>query len=247
MMDCIDIKDERIIQLYCQYGAEGLGVFYYLYGRLMSQSSKLKIEDCAKVSRILRVDECIIKEIINDSGIFTMVDGVIHCKEIDDALSFKKERSELRRMAVQKRWHQKKCKEEHLVETATGVIPEVIVEVVKPQKVKKTLEERCLEFRNSLMPFLSEYGKEMITEFYNYWTEPNPSKTKMRFEMEKTWDVRRRLDTWLKRSLGFNKCNKGKSLSEETEDVVMSAMVELYKRGEITLEELQKERKQLIS
>lgn len=132
---------------------------------------------------------------------------------------------------------------------------EVVVEVmtapstlpVKTPSVKKTLEERCLEFRNSLMPFLSEYGKEMITEFYNYWTEPNPSKTKMRFEMEKTWDTARRLETWLKRSLGFNKSNKGKSLSEETEDVVMSAMVELYKRGEITLQELQKERKQLIN
>ena len=132
---------------------------------------------------------------------------------------------------------------------------EVIVEVmtapstlpVKTPSVKKTLEERCLEFRNSLIPFLSEYGKEMITEFYNYWTEPNPSKTKMRFEMEKTWDTARRLETWLKRSLGFNKNNKGKSLSEETEDVVMSAMVELYKRGEITLQELQKERKQLIN
>ena len=118
---------------------------------------------------------------------------------------------------------------------------------VKTPSVKKTLEERCLEFRNSLIPFLSEYGKEMLTEFYNYWTEPNPSKTKMRYEMEKTWDTARRLETWLKRSLGFNKSNKVKSLSEETEDVVMSAMLELYKRGEITLEELQKERKQLIS
>lgn len=127
------------------------------------------------------------------------------------------------------------------VMTALSTLPE------KTPSVKKTLEERYLEFRNSLMPFLSEYGKEMITEFYNYWTEPNQSKTKMRFEMEKTWDTARRLETWLKRSLGFNKSNKGKSLSEETEDVVMSAMVELYKRGEITLQELQKERKQLIN
>lgn len=107
-MEYIDIKDERIIQLYCQYGAEGLGIFYYLYGRLMLQPSILKTEDMSKISRVLRVKESLIEEIINDSGIFTVIDGVLHCKEIDDALSFKKERSELRRKAVQKRWRQQK-------------------------------------------------------------------------------------------------------------------------------------------
>jgi hypothetical protein len=36
----------------------------------------------------------------------------------------------------------------------------------------------------------------MCNEFYLYWTEPNKSGTKMRFEMEKTWDIGRRLARW---------------------------------------------------
>lgn len=62
-----------------------------------------------------------------------------------------------------------------------------------------TLEQRTKVFYDSLVPFVEVYGKEMIRAFYNYWTEPNKSKTKMRFELEKTWDVSRRLVTWANR------------------------------------------------
>lgn len=100
------------------------------------------------------------------------------------------------------------------VMTAPSTLPE------KTPSVKKTLEERCLEFRNSLMPFLSEYGKEMLTEFYNYWTEPNPSKTKMRFEMEKTWDTARRLETWLKRRKEYSKMSNIVSKTQKNREIL---------------------------
>ena len=38
-----------------------------------------------------------------------------------------------------------------------------------------------------------------IGKFYNYWTEPNRSGTKVRWEMEKTFEVQRRLLNWLSR------------------------------------------------
>ena len=37
---------------------------------------------------------------------------------------------------------------------------------------------------------------EMGKNFLEYWTELNKSQTKMRFEMEKTWDTKRRLGRW---------------------------------------------------
>ena len=46
----------------------------------------------------------------------------------------------------------------------------------------------------------STYPKQMKDEFIAYWTEPNKSLTKMRFELEKTYDLGRRLVTWQKRS-----------------------------------------------
>ena len=62
------------------------------------------------------------------------------------------------------------------------------------------LKKRTKEFYQTLIPFTNTYGKEMVREFYNYWTEPNKSKTKMRFELEKTWDTSRRLLTWSNRN-----------------------------------------------
>ena len=57
-------------------------------------------------------------------------------------------------------------------------------------------EKRETEFYQTLIPFLEIYPKELIRKFYEYWKEPNKSKTKMRFELEKTWDLSRRLTTW---------------------------------------------------
>ena len=58
------------------------------------------------------------------------------------------------------------------------------------------IEERKLKFARTLEPFLYKYGKEMIRKFYDYWVEPNKSNTKFKQELQKTWDVKRRLESW---------------------------------------------------
>ena len=45
----------------------------------------------------------------------------------------------------------------------------------------------------------------MLNDFYKYWTEPNKTLTKFRQEMEKTWDLERRLETWAKNDKNFSK------------------------------------------
>ncbi|MDR2774021.1 MAG: DUF4373 domain-containing protein [Tannerella sp.] len=73
------------------------------------------------------------------------------------------------------------------------------------KKAALELEKREKAFYSSLIPFVEKYPKEMIREFYDYWTEPNKSKTKMRFELQKTWDVSLRLSTWARRDKNFNR------------------------------------------
>ena len=66
------------------------------------------------------------------------------------------------------------------------------------------LEIRRIKFINELnKEFHTKYPKELRKAFFEYWTEPNRSKTKMRFELEKTWDTGRRLSRWANNS--FNK------------------------------------------
>ena len=46
--------------------------------------------------------------------------------------------------------------------------------------------------------------KETRAEFCDYWTEKNKSKTKMRFELEKTWDTYKRLFRWINNKKKWN-------------------------------------------
>jgi len=66
------------------------------------------------------------------------------------------------------------------------------------------IEARSQIFKDSLLEYKNKHQVNMLKEFYNYWTEPNQSKTKMRFELQKTWSLDRRLETWAKRENSFN-------------------------------------------
>lgn len=58
------------------------------------------------------------------------------------------------------------------------------------------LDKRRNTFTEQLRPYVQIYGRDMVNEFWKYWTEPNKSKTRMRFELEKTWDLNLRLQRW---------------------------------------------------
>lgn len=70
---------------------------------------------------------------------------------------------------------------------------------------KNNIDSRKLKFASTLEPFLETYGRDMLNSFYAYWTEPNKSNTKFRQELEKVWDLKKRLNTWAKNDTNFNK------------------------------------------
>lgn len=69
---------------------------------------------------------------------------------------------------------------------------------------EELFKERKLKFASTLEVFKDEYPREMLKAFNAYWTEPNTSGTKFRRELEKTWDLKRRLETWAKNDKNFN-------------------------------------------
>ena len=69
--------------------------------------------------------------------------------------------------------------------------------LITPRKAPLTTadrEEREQAFREQADKFIPEYGRKMIDAFCDYWTEFGGKK--MRFEKEKTWELKRRLQTW---------------------------------------------------
>ena len=76
---------------------------------------------------------------------------------------------------------------------------------IKLDNNKTSLETRTLAFKEKLVPFKNKYEMDLLKNFFQYWTEPNLSKTKMLFELQKTFDIERRLSTWASRQKDFNK------------------------------------------
>jgi hypothetical protein len=58
------------------------------------------------------------------------------------------------------------------------------------------ISNRRKDFVLNVMSF--DYDKNILNSFVDYWTEPNKSKTKMKFELQQTWSTNLRLKTWAK-------------------------------------------------
>jgi len=82
----------------------------------------------------------------------------------------------------------------------------IIEKNIKENNVAKlpsnNLQDKELLFKETLRPFIDKYPTEMLKAFFLYWTEPNKSG-KMRFELQPTWEVSRRLANWA--SKDYNK------------------------------------------
>jgi hypothetical protein len=86
---------------------------------------------------------------------------------------------------------------------------QIMQEFISNDEVKNKLKEELSKKYNCDINFI---GNE-INKFIAYWTEPNKSGTKQRWEMEKTFELTRRLATWLNNIEKFNKStNKPKTI-----------------------------------
>lgn len=71
-------------------------------------------------------------------------------------------------------------------------------------KVILSIAERKMNFANQLAIYKKDYSKDILNEFYLYWTEHGTNDKKMRFEKQTSFDVSRRLNNWLKNSAKFD-------------------------------------------
>lgn len=86
-------------------------------------------------------------------------------------------------------------------------------EYIKPTSINKNKEIiitnnitiRKLNFVNQVS--LLDYDVDLQKAFCDYWTETNPSKTKMKFELCKTWDINLRLKNWQRNEKQWAKPN----------------------------------------
>jgi hypothetical protein len=97
----------------------------------------------------------------------------------------------------------------------------------KKIEIKKTIEDREKLFIENLHVFIPEYGNETIIAFFNYWSEKTQGGQKMRFETEKTWEIKKRLNTWKNNEQKFK--NNGNRRTEKQDDTLGTHFVSSIK------------------
>ncbi len=79
------------------------------------------------------------------------------------------------------------------------------------KKTEKFIDKVRKEFKGIT---INKSQVEELKKFVSYWTEPNKSKTKLRWEMQPTWDMKRRIGTWMRNNDDWgNNNNKTKSIT----------------------------------
>ncbi len=147
-------------------------------------------------------------------------------QQIDEDDNRRKEISEKRKESANSRWgmqlHANGCncmQMDAIASPDTSPVPQQPKQKkpkADPEAIKQRQEAKKEDFYQSLVPFVKVYGKEMVREFFDYWTEPNKSGSKWRFELEKTWDLSRRLNTWASRNrVPSSSCNGNNRTSNQ--------------------------------
>jgi len=111
------------------------------------------------------------------------------------------------RIAIANKSHSDRCPSQSKVKESK----------VKEKKVKesKDIKERKKDFAEKLAGFKETYSSELLRAFYEYWTEHGENDKKMRFEKEKSYDIKRRLATWKNREKNFKPKNDIPTVEEQ--------------------------------
>lgn len=111
--------------------------------------------------------------------------------------------------------HKSEIKEEEIEKNLPGDELEKKLREVKlrEERGKNTLTQKTEDFILEVKEITSNAENTNQTEiekFCSYWTEPNKSKSKLRWELQPTFDIPRRLGTWFMNDKNFSNNNKPK-------------------------------------
>jgi len=149
-----------------------------------------------------------LRELI-DCNAIKEIEGQIVISFLDSQLKGLESKSQKARESANKRWN--KGENANAIRTHTKRNANRIEE----NRIEEIKESKEAVFKKNLLTFKENYTLELLEKFFLYWTEKNPNGKKMKFEMQKTFDIERRLLTWSKNEKNFNGNSNGKMTTEE--------------------------------
>jgi len=90
-----------------------------------------------------------------------------------------------------------KINEEQVLQILNNLLVKDCTTINKNKEIiiNNNISNRRNDFVFEVLTF--DYKESILNGFIDYWTEPNKSNTKMKFELNKTWKTDLRLKTWV--------------------------------------------------
>jgi hypothetical protein len=183
-------NDTKILFLRHQLGMEGYGIYWFLVEQLASAGGKLPLELIPVLAMQMQCTDVKVNGVLMNFNLFTIESGEFYSERLQNHLALRQKLSESGKTGANNRW------------LNGGAIREAIGEgnakkrKEKEIKVKETIIDYREEFINKLIPYKLELDNE-YENFLMYWTEPNKNG-KLRYELEKFFNLERRILTWNK-------------------------------------------------
>lgn len=188
--DSNSFEDEKVALLYMEYGYEGLGLFYTILEKLSKQEKPIKtnvLKMQLKVGK--KLEKC--WNFMESIDIISSNNGETFNKQL---LNFS-EKYKIKKEKNLKRISQWRDNQED-AENVTRYESVCNTPKVKESKVKLSKVNSIDIFIDKILEHKDLLGSS-YNEFLEYWTEPNKNG-KLRYELEKFFDAKRRINTWIK-------------------------------------------------
>jgi hypothetical protein len=192
-------NDTKVLFLRHQLGMEGYGIYWFIIERLADAGGKLPLELIPVLAMQMQSTDIKVKGVIMQFDLFRIDEGEFWSERLNDHLGLRAKLSESGKSGALNRWkngeangvaigeaNAKKRKEKEIKENINNNI----------DIYNKFVEESIISFENLLNPFKELIGAN-YKDFLDYWTEKN-DKGKLRYQCEKFFDIKRRINTWNK-------------------------------------------------
>jgi hypothetical protein len=175
-------NDTKILFLRHQLGMEGYGIYWYLIEQLANAGGKLPLELIPVLAMQMHCTDVKVNGVLMNFDLFTIESGEFWSHRLQEHLELRLKLSQSGKAGANNRWKNGGA--------MGGAIGEGNAKERKGKEIKGNIN-----LIEDIQTFKSELGDE-YENFIMYWTEPNKNG-KLRYELEKFFDIKRRVNTWL--------------------------------------------------
>ena len=188
-------NDTKVLFLRHQLGMEGYGIYWFIIERLADAGGKLPLELIPVLAMQMQSTDIKVKGVIMQFDLFSIDEGEFWSERLNDHLGLRAKLSQSGKNGAISRWKNG--------EANRGAIGEGNAKKRKEKEIKENINNINNKelFIDSIKDFKEILG-DSYDEFLEYWCEPNKDG-KLRYELEKFFDVKRRVNTWIKNKLRY--------------------------------------------